>query len=607
MSKQSPSTPIRLSLNQIRSNPVLASEREFKRGRGGRRDQEQRQLDRLQELQSDGIVLHHIPKMIRVDPSSLKASRERIGVVGLVVDNHGEGYVTRLKVKSNPTWDISVDLPFRQVHIQSLLFRVLNGPGLDDGLPELFAYKISDSLADRCEGDSMDIACLLAIFDASVKNENQLLRAAAAVVSPTEDGLLEASKSVTAKLRAFVREFGHGSLLVRHANDEDASAFDEKFDDVWPVKDLSELANRLNEAGLTHSLLEKVALKSEHGFAIASQMQRLLADETQFAKAADFLARLNRRTSDETPVKIRLEISLAQEDLHRHRGNFDAAIATRNQRVKVMASPLVSCYEREADSDNRHAAALYDAHRFFVAIECLAPWAERLKSDPKICLPETRSKLLNTLARCLVATGDPQWEPLFHQSLEIQGVSDPGNVPVTENYLAHGYLKSNRFEEASRILNFCGDESDPFRIWLAAECSRQSGELWDDSLCAKAISIPESYHVHGFACQAIARQRGRSKESKIQFFENARRSFGHGMETDVTNVKRVLGAYCEFAIAVVEGDRDALSDSIIQFRKHATNDGFREIREWYKDELDRVEQDRDWGSIESLFDRAPHL
>ncbi len=606
MAKQTPSVSIRLSLNQIRSNPILASQREFRRDRG-RRDNERRQLARLKKLQSEGVPLFCFPQMIREDAFCLTLTKNRIGVVGLVVDNYGEGYVTQLQVKPNPTWDISVDLPFRQVHIQSLLLRVLSGQGLDDSLPELLAFRITDTLKDRCEGDSMDVACLLAIIDASVKHESEMLSAAAAVVSPADDGLLEASKSVFAKLNAFTREFGHGSLLIRHIDDEEAARFDGKFDEVWPVSNLVELAARLDAAGLMRSLLEKVSLRTEHGFAIASQIQSLLSSESTFAEAEDFLSRLRRRTS-EAPLKIRLEISLAEEDLHRHRGNFDAAIAARSRRVEQERNPLISCYEREADSDNRHAAALYDAHRFTEAIACLEPWIEKFNSDPKICLPETRAKLLNTLARCMVVTGDPNWESLYEQSLAIQTVADPGNVSTTTNFRAHGYLKSSRFEVAREVLNIKFNESDFFRIWLAAECSRQAGAIWSESECEKALnSIPESDHVHGFACQAIARQLNRPAESRLQFFENARRSFNYGLKSDVSNVKRVLHAFCSFAIAVVADDSVALDQAINEFRAHCAGDGFCEVRNWYQQAIDGVERNRDWTSIETLFARIPHL
>ncbi len=610
MPEQTTATPIRLSQNQIRSNPVLAAIREYSRGRG-RRDQERRQLAKLLQLQDEGVILHRIPTMIRVDSSMLKTTRTGIGVVGLVVDNQGQGYVTKLKVVPNPTWDISVDLPFRPVHIQNLVLRVLSGSDFDDSLPELFAYRITDSLADRCEGDSMDIACLLAVLDASTNHENPLLRAAAAVVSPADeienDRLLEASKSVSSKLHAFVREFGSGSLLVRHATDDEAAEFDTYFDQVWAVKSLPELATRLNDAGLTDALLKKVTLKSEHGFAIASQMQSWLANESTFGKAKEFLGRLKRRENTETPLRIRLEISLAEEDLHRHQGNFDAAIQSRESRLDLLNNPLISCYEREADSDNRHAAALYDAHRFDAAINCLAPWAEKFNADAKVCLPETRAKLFNTLARCMVAVGDVNWEPLFCKSLEIQGVADPGNVCVTESYLVHGYLKFSRHEDARMVLGRNESEIDPYRVWLHAECSRQEGDLWDEAKCKNAVAIPQSFHVHGFACQAIARQSGRAPDSQLKYLANARRSFEHGTGSDVPNVKRVLAACCKLAISVVKGNSPALDKAICDFRELTSNEGFEFIRHWYETEIARVDRDRNMASIESLFKRIPHL
>jgi hypothetical protein len=84
---------------------------------------------------------------------------------------------------------------------------------LDEGLPELLAFKISDTLGDRCEGDSMDIAGLLAIVDAANGSKHELLGAVAAVVSPADENELEPSKSVSIKLDAFKREFGRAHFL----------------------------------------------------------------------------------------------------------------------------------------------------------------------------------------------------------------------------------------------------------------------------------------------------------------------------------------------------------------------------------------------------------
>ena len=191
MSTDSPKR-IRLSQRRIRSNPILESDRVFKQGMG-RRDQERRQLERLLELKRADVPIFRMPTFIRVDGSALTLSQKRIGVVGLVVDNADIGLVTQIQVIASPIWEISVDLPFRQAHVQSMLLRLLGEAGVDDGLPELLAFKIGDSLSDRCEGDSMDIACLLAIVDAVNGCGHEIFRAVAAVVSPAEGNDIESS------------------------------------------------------------------------------------------------------------------------------------------------------------------------------------------------------------------------------------------------------------------------------------------------------------------------------------------------------------------------------------------------------------------------------
>jgi hypothetical protein len=600
------SASIRLSQNQVRSNPILASQQDYCRG-GSLRDKELRQLARLQQFQSDGIPLFKRPEMHRIDSSSLRLSEKRIGVAGLVVDHRNVGFVTRLHVELSRTWDISANLPFRQIHIQNLLLSVLSGSGFEESLPELFAFKIRDSLADRYEGDSMDISGLLAILDASLGQSNSLLDAAVAVVSPITDDWLVPSKSVQWKLKAFHREFGEGSLLIRHTDDEEASAFDNKFKTVWQVRNLEELAENLRNAGLLQSLLSGFTLRSEHAYAIASQLGQWLDDESQFARAVSFLKRIKGRISNETPARIRLEVSFAEEDLCRHRGHFDAAIAVREQRLELIKQPFVSCYEREVDSDNRHAAALYDAHRFPIAIDCLQFWDDRIKQDPKICLPETRAKLLNTLARCLVITKDPRWEKAFELSLNIQAACDPSNLPITKNFLLHGYLKSDCLEKARALLESNAAGPNAFQIWLAAEYARRASELWNEEQCKAVTAIDPALHVRGFACQAIARQQGRSDNSRLEYFKYAQQAFSYGLDHDKTNIKQIMSLFCSLAIAVVSQDSQSLKCELARFHHLTTSGDFQGVKTWYENEINELEHLSDWNSIERLFLKVPHF
>ncbi len=600
---------VRISQNQIRSNPILHSRRAFCSG-FGRRDQERRQLECLIRLQQEGIPVFRTPNWIRVDASRLQTSQDRIGSVGLVVDAGGEnavGYTTRLTAEPNRTWDISADLPFRPVHLQSLLLRVLGEIGIDDGLPELFAFRVTDTLTQRCEGDSMDLAGLLSIIDAVTGRREKLLAATAAVVSPVGQDELEPSKSVATKLTAFEREFGRGSLLIRHPDDIDAAEFDHLFVFVWKIARVAELAAYLRQSELTVPLLAAFPLRTEHAGAIAARIEYLHQNESEFVEASHFIRRLHDRMDENTPLRIKLDVSFAEEDILRHRGNFGSAIEVRRQRHWLETNPNLTSYERRADSDNRHAAALYDAHRFEEAIETLLPWAEKFCDDPQVCSPETRAVLFNTLSRCMVTQFDQRWESFLHQSISIQQAIDPANVGRTKNYLIHGYLKFGRSDDALTILSQSSSEkTDPYLIWLTAEHARLTEQTWSEAEIDR-ITFDARNHVCGFIFQAIARQPSQSPEIRSKLLRRAAGTFSYRVDYDATNLKRLLVSYCDLASFVSVKDEPSVSRAIRSCMDVLAIPGFEYVNNWYRDELNCVKQDRDWNAIERLFMRVPHL
>jgi hypothetical protein len=603
---QPPESPVRISNSRSHSNPILESERSFQRG-GLRRDNERRQLDRLLQLQESHVPIYRKPEFIRVDASDLKVSNGRISVVGLVVDESNIGLVTQLRVSPSLSWEISVELPFRQAQIQSLLLRLVNEVGIDEGLPELLAFKISDTLCEGMHGDSMDIACLLAIVDAANGSKHGLLSAVAAVVLPLSGVNLKRSESVRIKLNAFVREFGRGSLLVRMRGDTEAEKFDDYFDVVWPVFDLHDLAARLHREGLMAPLNHQVSLASAHALAISTRTQHLLSSESTLGEARDFLRRVKARVIASTPLQIKLEVSYSEEDLHRHCGDFDEALKARAARLELERNPLISCYERMADSDNRHAAALYDAHRFREAVECLEPWFSQLQADPRICFPETRAFLFNTLGRCLVVLGDPRWESVLRESLRIQQTVSPEDVTRTENYIIHGLLKSNRLDEAASCLDNLSDPKDYYRVWLRAEHARRmqtSGSGIEDEAI---FAISPTFHVFGFAMQAAARQQGRDLPTRIKYLQNARDCFLHGVEADRSNVKRLLSLCCGLAISVALEDDLAFRRSLSEFEGFCERQGLNAFRTWYDSSIQQLKSRCDWSSVEDLFSHIPHL
>jgi tetratricopeptide (TPR) repeat protein len=603
---QTPEPPVRISNSRSQSNPILDSERSFQRG-GLRRDNERRQLDRLLQLQESHVPIYRKPEFIRVDASDLKVSNARIGVVGLVVDESNIGLVTQLRLSPSTSWEISVELPFRQAQIQSLLLRLVNEVGIDEGLPELLAFKISDTLCEGMHGDSMDIACILAIVDAANGSKHELLSAVAAVVLPLAGVNLKRSESVRIKLNAFVREFGRGSLLVRMRDDTEAEKFDDYFDVVWPVSDLHDLAARLHREGLMAPLNHQVSLASAHALAISTRTQHLLSSESTLGEARDFLRRVKARVIANTPLQIKLEVSYSEEDLHRHCGDFDEALKARADRLELERNPLISCYERMADSDNRHAAALYDAHRFGEAVECLEPWFGQLQADPRICFPETRAFLFNTLGRCLVVLGDPRWESVLRESLRIQQTVSPEDITRTENYIIHGLLKSNRLDEAASCLDNSSDPKNYYRVWLRAEHARRMQTVWIGIEDEAIFEISPTFHVFGFAMQAAARQQGRDMLTRIEYLQKARECFLHGVKADKSNVKLILSLCCDLAISVASKDNSAFEQSLLEFKDVYQRQGLESIWNWYEPSLRQLKSRPDWRSVEDLFSRIPHL
>lgn len=595
---------IRLSQDQINSNPILHSQRIFRTG-SGRREQERRQLEFLLQHQKSGGAVFTLPEFIRVDSAELNLSNERVGVAGLVVDDDGVGYVTRLTAAPNPTWEVSVDLPFHYSHIQNLLLRVIGDERIDGGLPELLAFKIDDTLKQRCEGDSMDVAALLAVVDAASGGKPSIFDATAAVVSPFGTGSLRASKSTVQKLSAFVREFGTGSLLVRHPDDNEAAKFDSNFTNLWLVSSVEELAEHLRRNELLRPLLSDIQLSAAHGAAIGAWIQHLLASESRYLEGTHFIQRLNARMDASTPLRLRQEIAFAEEDLYRHLGDFDTAIRVRTDRVKLEENPSIACYERSASSDNRHAAALYDAHRIQEGVECLNAWNERFKQDHRICLPETRAILKNTLARCHVVLSNDDWEHLLHESLEIQEAIDPVSVARTKNVLIHSLLKSNRVSEAANLLDAAGEPVNLFDYWLRAEMARQANLTWDEEQRSRVVAFDSNDHAFGFSCQAIARQSGQDQETRIRYLTLAQQSFDIGAQRDATNVKRLFSRFCSLAICVCRGE--GVDTELKDLKKLLCEPGLAGARTWYEREILGIEQEVTWRSVDSLFCRVPHF
>jgi hypothetical protein len=595
----------RMSTRRSLSNPILQSELAYARG-VTLRDKESRRLACLEELQQHQVPLHRIPRFEKVDATSLVKSNERIGVVGLLVDTNRVGLVTKIRVLQNITWKISPNLPFRQQHIQLLIHQLILESHLDFGLPELLSFEIDDTLGERYEGDSMDIACLLAIIDCLAGCKTQVLGSAVAVVSPSMENILRPSGFITEKLSAFCREFDRGTLLVRSADCDEARCFDKFFDEVWQVDNLDQLAYRLGEHDLLSPLLNKVTLKHHHANPVSNFLTELLAREEKLMEAERFLERLKQRVNQETPPLMRYEILSVEQDLHRHLGNFDQAIEVRSERKKLEQIPYITSYQRMIESDTRFAAALYDAHRFSEAAEIMMGCRSLIEAKGElICSAEIRSYMLNTLARSLTLLGKGGWEQYFRESMSIQEHISPVDIPRTRNFLIHSFLKNKLVSEAVAEFRYVTIGSNPYSIWLEAELTRQLGLTWDMHEKTQLSTISKVEHVYGFICQAVARQLERSLEQRIELLREAQVCFEHGTDPAKPNIKSLLAAACALGVAVTLQDLNAVREAICSVRSFLNHPRCDSHKGWYQAAIDRVAQDPTWENVDQFFCRIP--
>ncbi|HMO12698.1 MAG TPA: hypothetical protein PKD64_12560 [Pirellulaceae bacterium] len=451
------------------------------------------------------------------------------------------------------------------------------------------------------------IAGLLAIVDSINGKANDLFAAACACVSPTVDNWLEPSKSTRTKLKALEREIGSGSLLIRHEKDSEAEEFDHLFKTVWTVKELADLRDQLMQSGLLENLQKHVTLKPEHASAISARISSLMSSEETFEQAGNFIARLQKRFDSDTPLRIRIEVLNAEEDLHRHSGRFDQAILACRQRSEFENDPAIACYERRLQSDNRLAAALFDGHSFDEAVCILTPWMKHFEDCPQICLPETRAIVMNTLARCCVPLNDNRWENLFQRSLVLQKATETTSASRTMNYLIHGYLKTNRLTEAKELLAGTNEQSnDAYLIWLRADYERRVGGTCSN-IDRFIHSIPWQNHVYGLILQALARQLDRSLESRLELLQDAKRSFEFGIEGSSTNIKHLLAQVCEIGIYFLENDIDLMTSTVGLVKVMLNQTGLSSASAWYGATLSALETSPTWRNVNNLFERVPHF
>ncbi len=557
-------------------------------------------------------------------PRGLRAAEPlRPGVVGLLWDRKADqGVVTPLRIEvvdAGGDWSIADHLPFDADGLQRLFIALARELGLPAAVPERLAFTIDDGLGVPAQGRSMNIAALLGVIR-ELASPAELLDAACAVLEPDgDDGKLRASDGVEAKLDAFRREIETGTLLVRHSDCPTAGKYDAYFEEVWTVRSLKELGERLQSAGLLAGLFERVILDEADFRRINGRLEELLEREHDYDAVMDLARRVLQCEASPAVSEERLAVvRRALLNSQRHRGSLDILSRERSQLEKLRKAGRFTCFEEIADEAVHVAASCYDLHLFDEMVNILELWKERVEQEPRLLSPELRYMLFNTLARGLMAKGESGWSMLFERSLELQRELAPEQVHRTRNYLIHGLLRAGELERAGQEIEaafqdeFLDGYSRNFLCFYRADLARRSGEQWEDpELEDRGLKISGPGHPTGFYFQATARQKGRSTSDRQARLLVSRRLFLKDvdplLEENKNSILYLLATAVELASAAYAEDRrrwrrecEFLED-FLEPRTH------REMARYYKDVTAQLGEEPSVAVAEKLLTQVPYF
>ena len=542
----------------------------------------------------------------------------RVGVVGLLADpQSAKAFVTPLAAELAPEWIVAPNLPFSATDLQIALQKILECGPLPELLPDFFAFRIIDRLGQKSYGQSMTVSGLMAILDASTDFRCPLLGAAVSLVQPAERNELRPVAHVTQKMRAFARELGSGSLLVRSRNCPEAGAFDHLFGVVWLVDSWAELSQQFEQHGLLAGFHQRSEL-DHHKLRVAiERLSVLYTKHARFQEALSLAEKLNKHpVGQDVTAEDRKQIRKWIINLYRHLGRYREACEHSRDQYKRLRTELVdSSYDQQALAAAVYAASLYDLHSFSLMERVLAPWCRRLKRNPLLVAPLTRVAIFNTLARAQVAMDAVGWESHYETSLAILSNVDLFDRARTYNYLLHGLLRGERLDEAEKVVNtiLALPSMSTFSKWMLgffrADLARRRATMWSDSeLDTESHSNEVAGHALGFYLQATARQPGRSLGDATQRYHRARALFLRDVcPGDTANILLFLAGCISLAIAAINNDykvwREAVG-SLAEYVERQTTGGF---RRYYRPVLPKPESTPSIAVAETLLHRVPYL
>jgi hypothetical protein len=558
------------------------------------------------------------------------------GVVALLYHIESQrGMVSYLRAEPADDWHVPRNLPFTPDQLRLALSRLLGVAGFDlaELASELYAFRVSDTAGDRAVGTSMTVAALLAVVlgqqqahaPTSPPAVDPMFRAVACTVEFAEDSerpvssnvALRSVGQVAAKLEAFRREIGRGSLLVAHPTCPDARRFRRYFDTVWSVESLQDLADHLDRKHLLDPFRHRAPLEAEPLRRAVRRLQRMANDEHRYRDALDLSeALLKHRRAASVRPEIVYQLHCLRADVLRHLGYFQqAGAAAQGGRRNRNSS-----YNSRAQADVRLAAALFDGHSFDRARRLLRPWADRLRREAGLVEPETAVQVFNTLGRVeAILQGD--FEPCFEASYRLQSHLYRYDTARTLCYWIHALLRRGRLREAGRRLHLASRraEFDPFAQrmldFLQADLARRRGLLWVSQRDGQALKPPQpgpTGHPTGMYLLATARQPQRSVDDCARRLDRAAEWFtldlgAPSREPQGGNLLVFLAAAGRLRAAAARDDRRAWSEARRDLRQFIRRRGHEGFASYYGPVLGQLGRLPSVPQAEALLEAVPYF
>jgi hypothetical protein len=547
----------------------------------------------------------------------------RPGVLGLVVlIGSNDGFVLPLSCRLAGTgWDES--LPFGRESVLDILVQLVAAAGLPTGgvLPERLQFAFGNPLGHGIAGNSMTVAAALSVLDALGEHRSDLLRCACAVVQPAEGGQLRSVDHMKAKLQAVIRELGGGSLLVCAPECEQVNDVRSYFDVVWEVRSFEELAAKLHDVEILDALFQKIPLRWDELERVLEHLRVLVQTHHRYQKASDLGRRLlDCSTMGPIPVSLWNSIRALVAQSHRHQGNFqEAYLRWKDVHGQVHARGHLTSYDERADTAAEFAATLFDCHRFGEIPPVLEIWIEVIRDDPQKLAPQTRIKVLNTLARARVILGQAGWDELFRRSLEIQERLDHAGMLRTKCYWIHGMLRQGRYDCARNAF----DEMEPlgqisgFSGWqlryLRADLARRIGETWEDpELEQVRPGSARPGHPIAWYLQARGRQLSSStahdhRKQACKYFQRAAEFLRDDAQGQPQNICTLFASCFELHAASLVESAGGWTRSANEIRRFLDAQAAEPLRDHYSTALAQFSDSPSRPAAEHLLSLIPYL